>query len=78
MRVALYARVSTLKHCQSPEMQLRELRQYCQRRSWEISAEYVDNGISGAKDVCRFLQPSTRPALAPASLTVAPVLSGCG
>jgi DNA invertase Pin-like site-specific DNA recombinase len=31
-------------------MQLRELREYCQRRGWEIASEYVDNGISGAKD----------------------------
>src|SRR4029077_10861040 len=35
---------------QSPEMQLRELREYCQRRGWEIAGEYVDTGISGAKD----------------------------
>ncbi len=50
MRVALYARVSTLNNGQNPEMQLRELREYCERRSWEIAGEYVDNGISGAKD----------------------------
>jgi DNA invertase Pin-like site-specific DNA recombinase len=50
MRVALYARVSTLNNGQSPEMQLRELREYCERRGWEISGEYVDNGVSGAKD----------------------------
>jgi DNA invertase Pin-like site-specific DNA recombinase len=31
-------------------MQLRELREYCQRRGWEIAGEYVDNGISGAND----------------------------
>jgi DNA invertase Pin-like site-specific DNA recombinase len=31
-------------------MQLRELREYCQRRGWEIAAEYVDLGISGAKE----------------------------
>ena len=35
---------------QSPEMQLRELREYCQRRGWIIAGEYVDAGISGAKD----------------------------
>jgi DNA invertase Pin-like site-specific DNA recombinase len=49
-RVALYARVSTVNNGQDPEMQLRELREYCQRRGWEISAEYVDVGISGAKE----------------------------
>ena len=31
-------------------MQLRELREYCQRRGWTIVAEYVDVGISGAKE----------------------------
>src|SRR5712691_7223338 len=49
MRVALYARVSTINGQQDPEMQLRELRAYCTRRGWEISSEYVDR-ISGAKD----------------------------
>jgi len=50
MRVALYARVSTNNGQQSPEMQLSELREYCQRRGWEIVSEYVDAGFSGAKD----------------------------
>jgi DNA invertase Pin-like site-specific DNA recombinase len=31
-------------------MQTRELREYCQRRNWEIEGEYVDAGVSGAKD----------------------------
>src|SRR6266403_2420986 len=31
-------------------MQLGELREYCQRRGWEIVGEYADVGISGAKD----------------------------
>ena len=31
-------------------MQLVELRAYCQRRGWEIACEYVDVGISGAKE----------------------------
>jgi DNA invertase Pin-like site-specific DNA recombinase len=31
-------------------MQLRELREYCERRGWTIAGEYVDTGISGAKD----------------------------
>ena len=49
MRAALYARVST--HVgQNPEMQLAELRSYCQRRGWEIAGEYVDVGVSGAKE----------------------------
>jgi DNA invertase Pin-like site-specific DNA recombinase len=50
MRVALYARVSTNDKGQDPEMQLRELREYCKRRDWKISSEYVDPGISGSKD----------------------------
>lgn len=31
-------------------MQLRELRDYCERRSWTITNEYVDIGVSGSKD----------------------------
>jgi DNA invertase Pin-like site-specific DNA recombinase len=50
MRAAIYARVSTIGHGQSPEMQLRELREYCERRDWQIAGEYVDAGMSGAKD----------------------------
>ena len=49
MRAAIYARVST-NNGQDPTMQTRELREYCQRRGWEIESEYVDAGISGAKD----------------------------
>ena len=47
--VALYARVSTAMG-QNPEMQLSELREYCRRREWDIRGEYVDVGISGAKE----------------------------
>jgi DNA invertase Pin-like site-specific DNA recombinase len=49
LNTAIYARVSTLNG-QDPEMQLRELREYCQRRGWTIVAEYIDAGISGAKE----------------------------
>jgi DNA invertase Pin-like site-specific DNA recombinase len=49
-RVAIYARVSTINNGQSPEMQLRELREYCDRRKWVVTSEYIDVGISGAKD----------------------------
>jgi DNA invertase Pin-like site-specific DNA recombinase len=31
-------------------MQTRELREYCERRGWSVTGEYVDTGISGAKD----------------------------
>lgn len=43
-------RVSTVAHGQSPEMQLCEVREYCARRGWQVAGEYVDSGISGAKD----------------------------
>jgi DNA invertase Pin-like site-specific DNA recombinase len=49
MRVALYARVSTLNG-QHPEMQMNELRQFVARRGWEIVGEYVDEGISGGRE----------------------------
>jgi len=49
MRAAIYAGVSAVNG-QSPEMQLAELREYASRRGWEIFGEYVDSGISGAKE----------------------------
>jgi len=48
-RVALYARVST-NNGQDPEVQLRELREYCQRRGFDITEEFVDKGISGSRE----------------------------
>ena len=47
MKVAIYARVSTID--QTCAMQLRELREYVDRRGWEVSKEYVDTGWSGTK-----------------------------
>ena len=47
MRAAIYARVSTVD--QEPENQLQELRRYVEARAW-TAAEYVDRGVSGAKD----------------------------
>ena len=47
MTVAIYARVSTSD--QNCETQLREVRQYCAARGWEIQREYVDAGWSGSK-----------------------------
>ena len=52
IRAAIYARVSTFD--QEPENQLQELRRYAQARGWQAT-EYVDKGVSGAKD--------SRPAL---------------
>src|ERR1700724_2117933 len=47
MRAAIYARVSTVD--QEPENQLQELRRYVEARGW-TATEYVDRGVSGAKD----------------------------
>src|SRR4029453_14402843 len=47
MRAAIYARVSTYE--QEPENQLQELRRYTEARGW-TAVEYVDRGVSGAKD----------------------------
>jgi DNA invertase Pin-like site-specific DNA recombinase len=44
---AIYARVSTFD--QEPENQLQELRRYVGARGW-TAVEYVDRGVSGAKD----------------------------
>ena len=52
MRAAIYARVSTAD--QTCENQLRELRSYCEARQL-VATEFVDQGISGAKE--------SRPAL---------------
>src|SRR6202789_3946513 len=50
MRAAVYARVSTSNHGQDPKLQLREIAEYCQRRGWTVTSEYVDVGISGTKE----------------------------
>jgi DNA invertase Pin-like site-specific DNA recombinase len=47
MKVAIYARVST--HEQTAANQLLELRRYVDARGW-TAVEYVDTGVSGAKD----------------------------
>src|SRR5256712_3141146 len=47
MKAAIYARVSTTD--QTCENQLLELRRYLDARGW-TAAEYVDRGVSGAKD----------------------------
>ena len=49
MKAAIYARVSTTNG-QDPTMQTRELKEYCERRGWKIAGEYVDTGISGARE----------------------------
>ncbi len=49
-RVAIYARVSTTNHGQDTAMQTRELKEYIERRGWQLGGEYVDIGISGTKE----------------------------
>lgn len=49
-RVAIYARVSTINHGQDVSMQTRELHQFAVARGWQITGEYIDAGVSGAKD----------------------------
>lgn len=61
MKAAIYARVSTID--QEPENQLQELRRYIAARGW-TPVEYVDRGVSGAKDrrpaLDRLLADATR------------------
>ena len=47
--VAIYARVSTSDR-QSPDAQLRDLREYARNRNWHGVLEFVDIGESGSKD----------------------------
>src|SRR5213080_564667 len=49
MNAAIYARVSKSTGAQSPEMQLRELREFCARRGWNLFGEYVDQA-SGSRE----------------------------
>src|SRR3954451_1463012 len=48
-RAAIYARVSTIDRGQDPETQLRQLREYAERRGFPIAFEFVDHA-SGAKN----------------------------
>src|SRR5690242_21844643 len=50
IRAAIYARVSTTSHGQDASLQTRELRQFAEARGWTLAGEYVDAGVSGAKD----------------------------
>jgi DNA invertase Pin-like site-specific DNA recombinase len=50
LRCAIYARVSTANNGQDPTMQTRELKEYIERRGWQLAGEYVDAGISGTKE----------------------------
>ncbi|MEJ2010145.1 MAG: recombinase family protein, partial [Acidobacteriota bacterium] len=45
---AIYTRVST-HNGENPEMQLNEVRAYCERHQWVVGGEYVGAGISGSR-----------------------------
>jgi hypothetical protein len=44
IRAALYARISTLNHGQDPEVQLGEIREYCQRRGFTLDTNTWTRG----------------------------------
>jgi DNA invertase Pin-like site-specific DNA recombinase len=49
--VPLNRRVSALSnHGQDVGLQTRELRQFAEARGWTVAGEYIDAGVSGAKD----------------------------
>lgn len=48
-RVAIYARVSTIKD-QKPELQIDELLRYCQSRGFIVTYQIIDQGFSGKTD----------------------------
>ncbi len=50
LRAALYARVSTIGHGQDVGLQLEELRSAAGLRGWQVADEFVDSGVSGAKE----------------------------
>lgn len=50
MKIAIYARVSTLDKGQDVTLQLEDLRRYAQAEGLQVYREYIDDGISGAKE----------------------------
>lgn len=55
MKIAIYARVSTIDKHQDTGLQLHDLEAYASARGWTNCAQYIDEGVSGSKD--------SRPAL---------------
>ena len=53
-RAAIYARVSTVDKGQDPETQLRQLREYADRRGFEIVGEYIDHASGRREDRTQF------------------------
>lgn len=48
MKVATYSRVSTSHHDQNPEIQVLELRRYCESRGWTVIEEIQDYASGGS------------------------------
>src|SRR5688572_22741103 len=53
-RAAIYARVSTVDGRQDPETQLRQLREYAERRCFALTDEYVDYASGSRNDRERY------------------------
>src|SRR3954466_10501303 len=53
-RAAIYARVSTVDRGQDPETQLRQLREYAERRGFAVTEEYVDHASGSRNDRERY------------------------
>lgn len=53
-RVALYARVSTLDKGQDPQTQLDQLRDYAQRRNFEVMGEFIDYASGTTQDRAQY------------------------
>lgn len=49
MKIAIYARVSTL-HNQETGMQTADLEEFCRLREFQLIDSYIDEGVSGSKD----------------------------
>jgi DNA invertase Pin-like site-specific DNA recombinase len=54
LRAAIYARVSTLDKGQDPETQLMALREYAERRGFQIMGEYIDYASGAREDRPRY------------------------
>ncbi len=53
MRAAIYARVSTLEQARdgtSLESQVRQCRAFVASKGWTVAGEFIDEGVSGARD----------------------------
>jgi len=62
-RAAIYARISTVGNGQSPEMQLRELREYCDRRQWQIAGARQPGCNWLALTPCKAIPPKQKPRI---------------